>query len=84
MGFDLRRAQAEISLGRIPPERFPLLAQNALEAGYDGDTVIRVAILENPSGWETDQLVSTFLSDLGLKVLSKPRSNWLISSQMTF
>ena len=70
MSFDLRKLQAEISLDRIPPERLPSVAQNALEAGYDGPAILRMAILERPSGWETNQLLPAFLKELGLTIRS--------------
>ena len=49
----------------------PEIAWDALEAGYDGVAVCQMAALQHPSGWETDTLLSQFLIDTGMKLLTK-------------
>ena len=65
--FDPAVFEAELALGFIPTEEMPRRAQDALEAGYDGAGVVRMAVLEKPSGWEVDQVVPRMLEDLGLR-----------------
>jgi len=43
----------------------PALTWDALEAGLDGPSIRRLAALINPSGWETDQIVPSFMAEAG-------------------
>ena len=67
MAFDPAVFEAELALGLVPTEEMPRRAQDALEAGYDGAGVVRMAVLEKPSGWEVDQVVPRMLEDLRLR-----------------
>jgi len=71
MPFDPQEFAAKVSLGEIPSEERPSLAQDALEAGFDGPALVRMAVLTKPSGWEVDQFVPRVLEEL--KVL-KPKT----------
>lgn len=66
MPFDPEEFAAKVVLGQIPSEAFPAAAQDALEAGFDGPALLRLAILERPSGWEVDQLIAPVFSDLAV------------------
>jgi hypothetical protein len=66
MPFDRDIVEANIALARIPPEVMPALAADALEAGLDGPAIRRMAALEKPSGWETDQILPRFMAEAGL------------------
>jgi hypothetical protein len=55
MPFDPARFEAEVALDLIPTEKLPAVAQDALEAGFDGPHVVRMAILEPEAGWAIDQ-----------------------------
>ena len=46
MPFDPAKFEAEVALKLTPTERLPAAAQDALEAGFDGPHVLRMAILE--------------------------------------
>jgi hypothetical protein len=72
MPFDPLQFAAQASLGLIPSEDFPSAAQDALIAGYDGRWVVRMAILEKPSGWEVDQVLPKMLEELKVE-LPEPR-----------
>ncbi len=50
----------------IPTEQLPSVAQDALEAGFDGPYVLRMAILEPVAGWAIDQALPPMLEELGL------------------
>jgi len=70
MPFDPRIFEAEVALKLIPTEQLPLLAQDALEAGYDGTKVLRMAILDPKDGWEIDQALLPMLQELGCQTIS--------------
>ncbi|MGA8939449.1 MAG: hypothetical protein WB439_09820 [Acidobacteriaceae bacterium] len=70
MPFDLASFEAEVALKLIPTERFPATAQDAMEAGFDGPHVIRMAILEPNAAWEIDQTLPAMLADLGCQPLT--------------
>jgi hypothetical protein len=70
MTFDRQIIEAQIALGRIPPEDMTALAADALEAGLDGPAIRRMAALEKPSGWETDQVLARFMAEAGLRPIA--------------
>jgi hypothetical protein len=69
MPFDPTSFEAEITLKLIPTERLPVVAQDALEAGFDGPHVLRMASLEPDAGWAIDQALSPMLAELGCQTL---------------
>ncbi len=69
--FDPSLIAAEFALSILHPEDLPGAAAQALETGHDGPIIRRMAALDRPSGWEVDQLFTEFLSEMGLKPLSK-------------
>ena len=66
MAFDPATFEAEVVLKLIPTEQLPSVAQDALEAGFDGPYVFRMAILEPGAGWAIDQALPLMLEELGL------------------
>jgi hypothetical protein len=70
MPFDLHKFEAELALGQVPTEQLPLLAQDALEVGFDGPHVVRMAILDPKHGWAIDQALPPMLVELGLLSIS--------------
>jgi len=66
MAFDPQQFAAEAALGLIHPESFPSAAQDALEAGFDGKWIVRMAVLDKPSGWEVDQVLPKMLAELNI------------------
>ena len=70
MPFDLATFEAEVALKLILTERLPSVAQDALEAGFDGPHVLRMAILEPAAGWAIDQALPPMLEELGLCAIS--------------
>lgn len=65
MPFDPATFEAELALKLIPTERLPAFAQDALEAGFEGPHVIRMAILEPTAVWAIDQALPPMLAELG-------------------
>jgi hypothetical protein len=87
--FDPQIFEAEVALKLIPSETLPSVAQEAMEAGYDGPAVLRMAILEANAGWEIDQALQRMLAELGLSAidpeeaalwLAKERARRILSS----
>ena len=66
MPVDPATFEAEVALTLIPTEQLPSVAQDALEAGFDGPHVLRMAILEPVAGWAIDQALPLMLEELGL------------------
>ena len=70
MPFDLAIFEAGVALKLIPTERLPSIAQDAMEAGFDGPQVVRMAILEPRYGWAIDQALPPMMRELGCRELS--------------
>lgn len=70
MPFDLATFEAEIALKLIPTERLPSVAQDALEAGFDGPRVVRMAVLGPVADWGIDQALPLMMEELGCKAIS--------------
>jgi hypothetical protein len=70
MPFDPATFEAEVALDLIPTERLPIVAQDALQAGFDGPRVVRMAILEPTATWEIHQALKFMLDELGLQSIS--------------
>ncbi len=76
--FDPRTFEAEVALKLIPTERLPAVAQDAMEAGFDGPHVVRMAILEPAYGWAIDRALPPMLAELGCHEISpKEAALWL-------
>jgi hypothetical protein len=69
--FDPKLVEARLALKRIGPDEMPALAWDALEAGLDGPCIRKLAALTNPSGWETDQILPSFMAEAGLKPITR-------------
>lgn len=70
MPFDTTLFEAEVALKLIPTERLPTVAQDALEAGFAGSHVLRMAVLEPTEGWAIDQALPPMLAELGCRSVS--------------
>ncbi len=81
MVFELARFEAEVALKLIPTDQLPAVAQDALEAGFDGPHVLRMAILEPEAGWEIDQALPLMLDELGCRSLSKEEAALSLSRE---
>ena len=70
MPFDLKNFELEVALKLIPTERLPSIAQDALEAGFEGPHVLRMAVLEPNARWAIDQALPPMLAELGCRSVS--------------
>jgi hypothetical protein len=68
--FERNLVEAKLALDRIGPEELPALAWDALEAGFDGHAIRRMAAFVNPTGWQTDQILPAFMRESGLQRIS--------------
>jgi hypothetical protein len=65
--FDSLLAEERIALNMIQP--LQRLAWDALEAGLDGASIRRLAALEQPSGFELDEVLPRAMQEMGLRKL---------------
>jgi hypothetical protein len=80
--FNLQLVEARLALGLIGPDEMPAIAWDALEAGHDGPSIRRLAALVRPSGWETDQLIPSFLTEAGMKIISREEAAIRVARQL--
>jgi len=64
--FSSQLIHARWTLGKLPSEEVPAIAQEALELGYDGKHVRRIAGLTRPITAELIPLMPGFLAELGV------------------
>ena len=81
MPFDPATFEAEVALKLIPTERLPSVAQDALEAGFDGPRVVRMAVLEPVAVWGIDQALPPMMEELGCKRVSPEDAALLLARQ---
>lgn len=62
--MNIMEIQAQWVLGLLPPEKMPEIALFALEAGYDGDALRILAVLEAPDLEEAVSLFEAWLQSL--------------------
>ncbi|WP_263379733.1 hypothetical protein [Granulicella paludicola] len=82
MPFDLATFEAEIALSLIPTEQLPRVAQDAMEQGFDGPGVLRMAILEPDAGWAIDQALQPMLAELGCQAISPQQAALSLALQL--
>ena len=68
--FSPQLIQARWELNKLPNEELPLLAQDALEYGYDGANIRRIAGLIKPDTFDLQPLMAGFLTELGVTTKS--------------
>jgi len=70
VSFDPAVFEAEVTLGLLTTDRLPSVAQDVLEAGWDGPGILRMAILDAHSSQEIVQTIPHVMAELGLRLLS--------------
>jgi len=68
--FSPDRVAARWYAGKIDESDWPAIAQDALEAGFDGPSLRRLAGLENVSHWEFSKHIEQALEEIGAKKLN--------------
>jgi hypothetical protein len=67
-------------LNKLPSEDVPRLAQDALESGYDGKNIRRIAGLMKTDWAELLPLMPGFLSEMGVvATLARDEAGWLLA-----
>lgn len=69
MAFHPPLFEAQVTLKLIPTEKLPSIAQDAMEAGFDGPCVVRMAVTEPQFLWKIDQELPSMLAELCLRQL---------------
>jgi hypothetical protein len=78
--FSPRLIQARWVLDKLPSEEVPRLAQDALESGYDGKNVRRIAGLTQTDRAELLPLMPGFLAEMGVAAtLPRDEAGWLVA-----
>jgi hypothetical protein len=80
--FDSQLVEARLALGMIGSDEMPALAWDALEAGLDGPSIRRLAALIKPSGWEIDQIIPAFMTEAGMKSISRQEASIRLARQL--
>ena len=81
MTFDRRLIEAKITLDQIGFHEFPALAADALEAGFDGPAIRRMAAMVLPTGLEIDELRPQFQHEAGLVTVSPATASVRLATQ---
>ncbi len=81
MPFDPQTFEAETTLHLIPTEELPNRAMEAVEAGFDGPNVIRMAILNPNAPYEIEQALPAMLAELGCRKTSAEQAATLLAHQ---
>lgn len=78
--FSPQLIQARWVLDKLPSEEAPRLAQDALELGYDGKHIRRIAALFQPSNADLQPLMTGFVTELGATPgLTREQAGWSLA-----
>jgi hypothetical protein len=78
--FSPQLIHARWTLGKLPSEEAPSLAQDALEFGHDGKNVRRIAGLMRPNQADLLPLMPSFLAEMGVSApLAREQAAWLLA-----
>jgi hypothetical protein len=65
--FDRDQVEATLALNLIASSDMPQIACDALEAGFDGKAIRRLAVLEKPTYFEVAEILPRVMQELELK-----------------
>jgi hypothetical protein len=65
--FSPQLVHARWAFGLLPNEELPRFAQDALEIGYDGKYIRRIAGLIEPNWFDLQPLITGFFAELGIE-----------------
>lgn len=71
MIFDRHVIEAKLALNLIPPRDMPKIAWDALEAGLDGPAIRRLAALDRPTWFQTNEVLPSAMREMGLQSVTK-------------
>lgn len=71
MVFDPRIAEAQIALNMIGTTDMPRLAWDALEAGFDGPAIRRLAALDFPTHFQVEEILGRAIEEMQVVKLTR-------------
>ena len=80
--FDRELIEAQLALGLIPSADMPKMALEALEAGFDGPAVTRLAVLDRPSYFEVMEVLPRAKQEMGLAEVAIPQAALRIAKRI--
>ena len=81
MPFDPPTFEAEVTLHLIPTEELPTRAIQAVEAGFDGPHVLRMAVLDPHYPYAIQQALRAMLAELGSRGISLEQAATHLANQ---
>ncbi len=82
MSLDLKLIEAQLTLELLAPEDMPQVGWDALEAGFDGPAIRRLAALEQPTYFEIADVLPRARQELGLSDISVEQAAARISKRI--
>src|SRR5579862_1512891 len=82
MSLDIKLIEAQLALELIASEDMPRIAWDALEAGFDGPAIRRLAALEHPTYFEVADVLPRVRQELGLSHIASDEAAELIAKQL--
>jgi hypothetical protein len=70
MAFEPKVVEAKLALGMIVTTDMPRMAWDALEAGYDGPGIRRLAALDFPTYFQVREVLPRVMEELGIAELT--------------
>jgi hypothetical protein len=77
--FDKKIIEARLSLNLIGSSDMPKLAWDALEAGFDGPAIRRLAALDSPTHFEVRDVLPRAMQEIGIVTVSKDEASLRIA-----
>lgn len=82
MAFDAKLVEAQLALELIASEDMPRIAWDALEAGFDGTAIRRLAALDRPTYFEVAEVLPRVRQELGLSQVTTEQAATRVSIQI--
>jgi hypothetical protein len=83
MPFDRDQIEARLALDLIASVDLPQIAQDALEAGFDGPATLRLAVLERPTYFEVAEVLPRVLKELRLAQITLGEAALRLAKEIT-
>ena len=82
MPFDRNQIEARLALDLIASVDMPNIACDALEAGFDGPAIRRLAALERPTYFEVAEVLPRVIQELGLTQITTGQAALRLAKQI--
>ncbi len=80
MSLDIKLIEAQLALDLIASADMPKIAWDALEAGFDGPAIRRLAALEHPTYFEVADVLPLVRQELGLSHIANKEAGTRIAN----